>query len=290
MHARSLLFFLCMVCIVVNAVGGEKIKVDFFRDIKPGQLFRCEAKADYLAEYYLSGSIKSAKVSLNSIQVEVHGIITVIEAVQTQPSTLEIKIENFSGLENGAKHQSDLAGKTIVIKRDSSGKTVFMLKESSSVITTQNKMLLSMIFDLGKLEQAGKTIYGYPGEIQVSGKTWMPDLELFRSQLPGVNIRPEKLDGFVTLIKRQVFEGIDCLFLSMNIDCKMVGSEKIVGVWHVAFPADNTIYGPVKKDMRILRQRQLKLPDTNPLAAGQIIHSEETFRIETILLPVKFAK
>jgi hypothetical protein len=290
MHARSLLFFLCLAGIVANAAGDEKFKVVFSRDIKPGQLFRCEAKADYLAEYYLSGSIKSAKVSLNSIQVEVHGLITVVEAVQAQPSTLEIKIENFSGLENGAKHQSDLAGKTIVIKRDSSGKTVFMLKESSSVITTQDKMFLSIIFDLGKLEQAGKTIYGYPGEIQVSGKTWMPDLELFRSQLPGVNIRPKKLDGSVTLNKRQAFDGIDCLSLSMNIDCEIDDSEKITGVWHVVFPVNNTIYGPVKKYMRILRQRHLKLPEASPLTARQIIHSEETFRIETILLPVKFAK
>lgn len=289
MPAKNILLFLSLAWLAVNAAGGEKLKVDFFRDIKPGQLFRCEAKADYLAEYYLSGSIKSAKVSLKSMHVEVQGIITVIETAKAQPSILEVKIESFSGLENSVKHQSNLAGKNIIITRDSNGKTVFMLKESPNTITSQDKLLLGMIFDFGKLEQAGKTIYGYPREVQIS-KTWTPDLELFRSQLPGANIYPEKLNGSAVLNKRQAFGGIDCLFLSMKIDCEITEGEKIYGVWHAVFPVDNTIYGPVKKNMKILRQRQSKLPETDPLTAGQIIHSEETFRIETVLLPVKSSK
>lgn len=289
MHAKKLWLFLCLTGLAADAAADQKFKADFFRGVKPGQSFRCEAKADYLSEYYFSGSIKSAKVTLKSRQVEVRGIMTVAETAAAQPSVLEIKVEKISGAEDGAIYPPDIAGKTVMVKRDGNGKTVFTLKDTGKAVTAQDAALLSMIFDLGKPEPAGKTIFGYPGEIE-PGKAWTPDLELFRSQLPGLNVRPEKLDGSIALNKKQTFSGIDCWFLSMNINCEITGGEKVDAVWHVAFPVDNAVYGPVKKHLNILRRRQSKLPESNPLAAGQIIHSEERFRIETVLLPVQTVK
>jgi hypothetical protein len=285
----ALLLAMCSFFLSGNMLAGQEFKPDFFRGVKVGQEFRCEAKADYLAEHYLSGSIESAQAPFKNLQVELSGLLTVVQAVEAQPSGLELKIEKFASLENGVKYQPGLDGKTLFIRRGGSGKTVFALKASGNAMDGKDAALLGMIFDLGTIEPAGKTIWGYPGVIH-DGSAWAPDLEIFRGLLLRLNFRPEKLEGRVILKERQVFRGINCLLLEMNINCLLSGGETCAVASYAAFPADNAIYGPVKNVLRILRKRQARLPETEPLTAGQAMRSEEKFQLETVMLPLKSGK
>ncbi len=290
MHAlQSLLLVLSPFCLAGNIFAGGDFKPDLFRGVKAGQKFRCEAKADYLAEHYLSGSIESNRNTLKNLQLEIAGALTVIQVMEAQPSGLELKIEKFSCLENGVKYPPGLDGKILFIRRDGSSKTVFTFKESGNAVPAKDATLLGMVFDLGTIEPAGRTIWGYPGTIH-AGSTWGPDLELFRSQLLRLNFHPEKLEGRATFKAKRIVQGVDCLLLDMDINCLLVGGETCIVTSHAAFPADNAIYGPVKNELRILRKRQIKLPETEPLAAGQIMHSEEKFQLETLILPLKLDK
>jgi len=290
MHTiTALLLALSPFCLTGSLFAGEEFKPDFFRGVKVGQEFRCEAKADYLTEHCLSGSIESAKTPFKNLQLELAGILTVTQTTEAQPSALELKVEKFAGLENGVKYQPGLDGKALFIRRDGSGKTVFVFKASGNAVAAKDASLLGMIFDLGTIEPAGKTIWGYPGVIH-AGSTWIPDLEIFRGQLLRLKCRTEKLEGEVTLKGKQVFHGTDCLLLEMNVNCLLSGGETCVVSSHAVFPVDNTIYGPVKNNLRVLRKRQVKLPETEPLTAGQIMQSEEKFQLETVMFPLKLDK
>ena len=268
-----------------NLFAGGECKPDFFRGVKAGQKFRCEAGADYLANHYLGGSIESAKTPFKNIHVELAGTLTVIQVMESQPAGMELKIEKFTCLENGVKYQPALDGKTVVICREGNGKTIFAFKDSGNAVVAKDASLLGMIFDLGTIEPAGKTLWGYPGTIYV-GNSWMPDLEIFRGQLLRLNFRTEKLEGRTVLKELSDFRGISCLLVDMNINCLLAGGETCTVTCNAAFPADNTIYGPVKNDLVILRKRQAKLPETEPLAAGQTMFSEEKFHIESVMLPL----
>ncbi len=286
---KALLPVLWLFGMTGSMFAGQELQLDFFRGVKVGQEFRCEAKADYLSEYYLSGSIESAKTPLKHFHVELSGVLMVTRTMEAMPCWLELKIEKFAGFENDVKYQSGLDGKTLFIRHDGSGRTNFAFKESGNAIAAKDASLLGMIFDLGTIELAGKTIWGYPGRIR-AGSTWIPDLDIFRRQLARLNARPEKLEGMVTLKQMQVFQGIDCLVLDMNINCLLADGETCAVISYAVFPADNSTYGPVKNDLCILRKRQIKLPETEPLAAGQIMHSEEKFHLETVMLPLKINK
>ena len=86
----------------------------------------------------------------------------------------------------------------MVIRRENSGKTIFAFKDSGNAVVAKDASLLGMIFDLGTIEPAGKTLWGCPGTIH-AGNSWMPDLEIFRGQLLRLNFRPEKLEGRAVL-------------------------------------------------------------------------------------------
>ena len=69
-HAiRVLLPVMGVFCLTGNMLSGGEYKPDFFRGVNAGQKFRCEAKADYLAEHYLRGSIESAKTTFKNIRI-----------------------------------------------------------------------------------------------------------------------------------------------------------------------------------------------------------------------------
>lgn len=285
---HTILFFLSAWCGLgfsgnTGADGG--FDPVFFRPVKAGQQIRCTARAEYLAEHSLSGSIESASTHLNNIQVELAGILTVIETLEGQPSALQLDIEKFSCLENGVKYQPGLDGQTICLLR-ASPKPVFAFKHSGNAVPAKDSAMLGMIFDLGMIEPAGKTIWGYPGRIHL-GSSWLPDLKILKTQLQRLNFRPEKLEGKVTFQAKQLFQGTDCLLLSMDINCQLPGGETYSAVSRAAFPADNSIYGPVKSDLRILRKRQVKLPDNEPLTNGQAMQSAERFHLETLTTVIK---
>ena len=142
---------------------------------------------------------------------------------------------------------------------------------------------------MGTIEPAGKTIWGHPGVIH-AGSTWIPDLEIFRNQLLRLKCRPEKLEGKITLKRKKGFRGTDCMLLEMNINCLLSGGETCAVTSLAVFPVDNAIYGPVKNNLSILRKRQVKLPETEPLTAGQIMQSEEKIQLETVMFPLKLDK
>ena len=272
-----------------NLFAGGEYKPDFFRGVIAGQKFRCEAGADYLVNYYLGGGIESVKTPFKNIHAEVAGTLTVIQVEEAQPAGMELKIEKFACLENGVKYHPSLDGKTVIIRRDGKGKTFFAFKDSEDAVAAKDASMLGMIFDLGTIEPAGKTLWGYPGTIH-AGNSWMPDLEIFRGQLQRLNFRTEKLEGRAVLKELSDFRGISCLLVDMNINCLLAGGETCTVTCNAAFPADNTIYGPVKNELIILRKRQAKLPETEPLAAGQTMYSEEKFHLESVMLPLTSEK
>ena len=272
-----------------NLFAGGEYKPDFFRGLKAGQKFRCEAGADYLARHYLGGGIESVKTPFKNIHVELAGTLTVIQVMESQPAGMELKIDKFACLENGVKYQPPIDGRTVVIRCDGKGKTFFAFKDSGSAVVAKDASLLGMIFDLGTVEPAGKTLWGYPCTIH-AGSAWMPDLEIFRGQLLRLNFRPEKLEGRAVFKELSDFRGISCLLVDMNINCLLAGGEMCTVTCNAAFPADNTIYGPVKNEFIILRKRQAKLPETEPLAAGQTMYSEEKFHLESVMLPLTSEK
>ncbi len=289
-HAiRVLLPVMGVFCLTGNMLSGGEYKPDFFRGVNAGQKFRCEAKADYLAEHYLRGSIESAKTTFKNIRIELAGILTVTQTLEAQPVGLELKIEQFACLENGVKYQTALDGRTVIIRRDGDGKTIFAFNAPDAAVAAKDALLLGMIFDFGTIQPADRTIWGYPGIIH-TGSSWSPDLEIFRGQLLRLNLRPEKMAGRVALKERREVFGTDCLMLDMEISCFFAAGETCAVSCHAAFPADNAVYGPVKNNLSILRKRQIKLPENEPLAAGQTMHSEEKFQLETIMLPLKSEK
>ena len=117
--------------------GGER-QPDFFRGAKAGQKFRCEAKADYLAEHYLRGSIESAKTPFKNLRIELAGILTVIQTMEAQPVGLELKIEQFACIENGAKYRPALDGRTVIIRRGGDGKTIFSLNAPGDAVAAKD--------------------------------------------------------------------------------------------------------------------------------------------------------
>jgi len=275
--------------LAVFSVFAEERPLSFDRPVRPGDYFQAEitllAQREY--KFTLNGPQKPI-MKLESVSLTFFGAMKVLEVNPSgNPSQLELRVANISGILNGKKVDSaSLNGQRIY-----GDLRKFPVKFYNAVtrksLPRDTQILLSALFHV----PAGNSLKDSLGSELVEpskGKRWrisaLPVMEALQKR--GFQLTGDSILADAAVESREKFRKTDCWRISVNIASKDVQT--------LDFRLKAELWIPVDPNGNVIRMIRTgtevvdrPLPPENPLAEGSGVRVITNERLEAILIPAK---